>query len=93
MLAGGAAGYLRKGSVPSLVGGCAVGGALIAAGVIISRGDDAKGHSLALAASGLLSAAMGARFIKTGAMMPAGAAAGVGVLTAAYNAKKCQEWL
>ena len=24
---------------------------------------------------------------------PAGAAAGVGVLTAAYNAKKCQEWL
>ena len=82
IILGGVAGYARAGSVMSLAGGGTIGGALVAAGVVISKGKDLEGHALALAASSLLLAAMGARFAKTGKFMPAGAAAGVGALTA-----------
>ena len=73
--------------------GGTIGSALVAAGVVISKGKDLEGHALALAASSLLLAAMGARFAKTGKFMPAGAAASVGALTALYNGKKVGDWM
>ena len=93
LVAGGMAGYAKSGSVASLAAGSSLGGALVAAGVIITKGKDLEGHALALAASSLVLAAMGSRFMKTGKFMPAGAAAALGGLTAVFNGKKVSDWM
>ena len=89
---GGAVGYLKAGSLPSLFGGAAIGGLLLESGVLIQRGHDRDGHRLALATSTALVAVMGARFGRTKKFMPAGMAALMGVAGAAYNGKKVYEW-
>ena len=61
MVVGGAVGYLKAGSLPSLFGGAALGGLLLESGVLIQRGHDRDGHRLALATSTALVAVMGAR--------------------------------
>ena len=91
-IAGGAAGFAKAGSAMSLVGGGAVGAGFLLAGYLIQTGEDFQGHAVGSAAGGTLTAAMGSRFAKTGKMMPAGAAAGLGLLTLAYNLKKAKDW-
>jgi uncharacterized membrane protein (UPF0136 family) len=90
---GGAVGYFRRGSVPSLVAGLAFGGLLIGSGVLISRGESFRGHALATGATGIMTAAMAQRYLSTGKFMPAGAVAALGAIGLAYNAKKALEWM
>ena len=51
-----------------------------------------QGHALACGTSLLLAGAMGPRAIKSGKFMPAGAAASIGMVSAAYQGKKAWEW-
>jgi len=90
---GGAVGYLKKGSVPSLVAGLTFGGLLIGSGIMISQGESFKGHALASGVTGLMTLAMGQRFLSTGKFMPAGMVATLGAAGLAYNVKKTLEWM
>ena len=93
VLVGGAMGYLRKGSMISLVAGMTFGGLLIGSGVLITNGESFKGHSLAAGCTGLMTVAMGQRFVSTGKFMPAGMVACLGAVGLAYNVKKAIEWM
>ena len=53
----------------SLLAGLSVGGVLIGSGVLISQGESYQGHCVASGACGVLTAAMAARFFKTGEFM------------------------
>ena len=90
---GGAVGYFKKGSVPSLVAGLTFGGLLIGSGVMISQGESYKGHALASGVTGLMTVAMAQRFMTTGKFMPAGMVASLGAVGLAYNIKKTLEWM
>ncbi|KAG7351779.1 transmembrane protein [Nitzschia inconspicua] len=90
---GGAVGYFKKGSVPSLVAGLTFGGLLIGSGVLITQGESYKGHVLASGVTGLMTLAMGQRFLASGKFMPAGMVATLGAAGLAYNAKKAIEWM
>ena len=92
VLAGGVAGYAKAGSVPSLIAGVCIGSTLIGAGYTVSQGKDFEGHAMGAASGWILTAAMGQRFLSSGKFMPAGLAAGVGLLTALYNSKKAKDW-
>lgn len=91
--AGGAMGYAKKGSVPSLVAGLTFGGLLIGSGVLISKNEAFQGHALASGTSGVMALAMGKRFVSTGKFMPAGLVATLGAAGLAYNVKKALEWM
>ncbi len=93
VLVGGAVGYMRKGSMISLVAGVTFGGLLIGSGVLITQGESFKGHSLATGCTGLMTVAMGQRFLSTGKFMPAGMVASLGAAGLAYNVKKAIEWM
>ena len=93
VLVGGAMGYLRKGSMISLVAGVTFGGLLIGSGVLITNGESFKGHGLAAGCTGLMTVAMGQRFLSTGKFMPAGMVASLGAIGLAYNVKKAIEWM
>ena len=89
---GGAMGYAKKKSVPSLVAGAALGGGLIYSGVMINSSKEYEGHVLGSGVSMLMAGGMGARFLKTKAFMPAGMVALLGSVAAAYNVNKALEW-
>jgi len=89
---GGAMGFAKKKSVPSLVAGVGLGGALVYTSVMINSGKEFEGHALGSGVGLLLAAGMGARFVKTGAFMPAGMVALLGTVTAAYNVNKAIEY-
>ncbi len=91
-IAGGAAGYFKKGSKASLGAGLVCGGLLIGSGVLISGENQYEGHLLATGTSSLMGLGMGSRYLKTGKVMPAGIVAALGVVSAAYHAKKTLEW-
>jgi uncharacterized membrane protein (UPF0136 family) len=90
---GGAVGYFKKGSVPSLAAGLAFGGLLIGSGVLITKGKSFQGHALASGVTGLMTLAMGQRFLSTGKFMPAGVVASLGAVGLAYNINKAIEWM
>ena len=92
-MVGGAMGYAKKGSVPSLVAGLTFGGLLLGSGILINKGDCYEGHVLASGVTGLMTIAMGQRFLSTGKFMPAGAVATLGAAGLAYNVKKALEWM
>jgi uncharacterized membrane protein (UPF0136 family) len=92
VILGGAVGYFRKGSKPSLGAGLLFGGLLIGSGLMITGDQQFEGHTLAAGVSGLMTLAMGQRFLSTGKFMPAGLVASVGALSAAYHTKKALEW-
>ena len=93
VILGGTAGYIRKGSKPSLGAGLVFGGLLIGSGYMIATTDKQfEGHALAAGVSGLMTIAMGQQFLSTGKFMPAGLVASVGVISAAYETKKALEW-
>ncbi len=89
---GGAVGYAKAGSLPSLAAGLGLGAGFGGAGYLLTQGEGEKGHGLSLGLSVLLSLAMGQRFIATGKVMPPGMLAGIGLASAVYHGKKFAEW-
>jgi len=71
VLAGGAMGWAKAKSKPSLISGIVFGAALIVVGFGIHQGHAADVW-VAIALAGLLAAMMGVRFAKTRKFMPAG---------------------
>ena len=86
-------GYVKKKSVMSAAAGLTFGGLLIGSGVLISQGESYKGHALATGATGVMTLAMGQRFLSTGKFMPAGMVAALGAAGMAYNLQKTLEWM
>ncbi|XP_022907283.1 transmembrane protein 14C [Onthophagus taurus] len=68
--AGGAFGYYKAGSVPSLAAGVIFGTVLAYGAWQVSQ--NANNYSVQLAASSVLAGVMGYRFYNTGKVMPAG---------------------
>lgn len=92
-IVGGIAGYVRKGSTPSLVGGLACGSLLLGSGYMIAKTDmQYEAHLLASGSSGILAVGMGRRYMSTRKFMPAGLVALLGATAMAYNVKKALEW-
>ena len=89
--AGGAMGFIRKRSVPSLVGGMACAGLYAYSGYVINSGEPEAGHKLGLGTSTLIAAGFGARALKTKKMMPAVLAV-LGIAGSFYNFQKWTEW-
>jgi uncharacterized membrane protein (UPF0136 family) len=77
----------------SAVAGLTFGGLLIGSGVLITQGESYQGHALASSVTGLMTLAMGKRFLSTGKFMPAGMVATLGAAGLAYNVQKALEWM
>ena len=92
VLVGGAMGYVKKRSIPSLAAGITFGGLLVGSGILISKNESFKGHALASGVTGVMSVAMAQRYMATKKFMPAGMVASLGVAGLAYNVKKAIEW-
>ena len=75
VIAGGLAGYLKTGSVPSLAAGVLFGG-------IAAFGAYKNNLPIGLVTSASLLGVMGYRFMKTGKIMPAGVVAGLSLIQA-----------
>ena len=90
---GGAMGYFKKGSTMSLVAGLSFGSLLIGSGILITKGENYKGHALASGVTGLMTIAMGQRFLSSGKFMPAGMVTTLGAIGLAYNIQKTLEWM
>lgn len=93
VMLGGVMGYVKKKSAMSAAAGLTFGGLLIGSGVLILQGESYKGHALASGATGVMTLAMGQRFLSTGKFMPAGMVATLGAAGLAYNVKKTLEWM
>jgi uncharacterized membrane protein (UPF0136 family) len=93
VMAGGAVGYMKKGSKASLLAGMAFGSMFLGAGYVIAKTDYVyEGHVVATTASGVMAFAMGQRYLKTYKFMPAGLVAAMGAGACAYNYTKAVEW-
>eukprot|EP00930_Biecheleria_cincta_P098217 TRINITY_DN89897_c0_g1_i1.p1 TRINITY_DN89897_c0_g1~~TRINITY_DN89897_c0_g1_i1.p1 ORF type:complete len:121 (+),score=18.21 TRINITY_DN89897_c0_g1_i1:153-515(+) len=88
---GGAMGYYKAGSTASLIGGVGSGALMVGSGLLVER-DPQSAFLLGSGTSGLLTAGMLPRFLKTKKMMPTGAVTLLGTLALAYNGKKLAEW-
>lgn len=70
-----------------------MGSLYFGSGYLIAKSDSVyEGHLLGAVTSGVMAAAMGQRYLKTGKMMPAGMVAVLGAAACAYNAQKAREW-
>lgn len=91
--AGGIAGYVRASSMRSLIAGGLCGGAFALSSSLISTpGSQERGFRLATGTSAVLMLAMGARFARTGKVMPVGVLAAVSAASTAYHGNKWLEW-
>ncbi|KAJ2719749.1 hypothetical protein GGI07_005026 [Coemansia sp. Benny D115] len=86
---GGAIGYAKGKSIPSLVAGVGLGAAYWYAGTRIQNNEN-YGHDLALATSSLLLFAMGPKALRTRAPVPV-AMSVLGTGAAGYYSKKAYE--
>ncbi|XP_073986648.1 transmembrane protein 14C [Rhodnius prolixus] len=77
---GGAYGYMKSGSVPSLAAGLIFGTLLGVGAFQVSR--NADNYQLSLGTSALLGGLMGYRYYNSGKIMPAGLLAGISVAMA-----------
>lgn len=68
---GGAIGYAKSGSLPSIIAGSAIG-LINAGGTYGLQNGQQNGHFAQLGSSGLMAGVMGKKFLKTGKMMPPG---------------------
>ena len=92
-IVGGAVGYLRKGSKPSLLAGLTVGSIFLGSGYMIAQTDrQYEAHLMASGTGGIMAVGMAQRWMKTSKFMPAGMIAILGAAACAYNAKKSLEW-
>jgi uncharacterized membrane protein (UPF0136 family) len=92
-IVGGLIGYMKKGSHMSLIAGISMGSLLLTSGYMIAKTDYVyEAHILAGATSGIMSIAMGHRYLQTMKFMPAGLVATVGTAACAYNVMKAIEW-
>jgi uncharacterized membrane protein (UPF0136 family) len=92
-IVGGLIGYMKKGSHISLIAGLSMGSLLLTSGYMIAKTDYIyEAHVLAGATSGLMSIAMGHRYLQTMKFMPAGLVATIGTAACAYNVMKAIEW-
>jgi len=89
---GGIVGYVKKGSVPSIAAGAVIGASLIASG-LLADSQPQRAFALGTASSGVLTAAMLHRFIKTRKIMPSGIVSAIGAGALAFNAWKLNEWM
>lgn len=90
---GGIYGYVRKGSRASLIAGMGIGSLLLGSGYMIWKTDRVfEGHTIAATSTGIMTLAMGQRYMAGGKFMPAGLVATIGALGCAYNIKKAIEW-
>lgn len=71
--------------------GLSLGAAFAYSGYLCTQ-DPKLGHGLALGTSMVLTGAMGARFVKTQKLMPAGVMAVAGTLSSVYQFQKFREW-
>ena len=93
VIIGGAMGYIKKGSTPSLVAGLTFGSLFLGSAYMIAKTDSQyQAHLLASGTGGVMALGMGQRFLKTGKFMPAGLVAVLGAAACAYNVKKSMEW-
>ncbi|KAG2484877.1 hypothetical protein HYH03_016361 [Edaphochlamys debaryana] len=92
MIGGGVMGYVRKKSLPSLLGGLTLGAAYGATAYIIQTHDALLGHQVGAATSVVLATMMGVRLARTKKVMPAGVLAGVGALASFYHIQKARQW-
>ncbi|KAF2348799.1 Poly(ADP-ribose) polymerase catalytic domain [Trinorchestia longiramus] len=88
---GGAIGYLKAGSLPSLGAGLLFGTALCYGAYQIS--ENPRNYQFSLGTSILLGAFMGARFYNSGKFMPAGLIATLSVLNAGRLGARAMGWL
>lgn len=91
-IAGGAMGFAKKRSTPSLIAGVACGSLLVGSGVLISKNESFRGHALASGVNGIMAAAMAKRYASSRKFMPAGLVAVLGSVGFAYNVRKTLEW-
>mmetsp|Transcript_83444 Transcript_83444/g.231595 ORF Transcript_83444/g.231595 Transcript_83444/m.231595 type:complete len:135 (-) Transcript_83444:127-531(-) len=84
---GGAFAFLRKGSVPSLVGGVGCGGALLGSAALVGR-NPRRAFSLGALVSSVLTVVMLLRALKMRKMMPAGLVTMLGTLALVANASQ-----
>ena len=92
VIAGGLYAFIVKKSAPSLYGSLLLGSGLIAGGVLISNGNDLLGHSVSAAASTGMVAVGISRYISSKKPFPAFPIVILGIVSAAYNAKKSYDW-
>eukprot|EP00545_Synedropsis_sp_CCMP1620_P010316 CAMPEP_0119004076 /NCGR_PEP_ID=MMETSP1176-20130426/940_1 /TAXON_ID=265551 /ORGANISM="Synedropsis recta cf, Strain CCMP1620" /LENGTH=180 /DNA_ID=CAMNT_0006955745 /DNA_START=135 /DNA_END=677 /DNA_ORIENTATION=+ len=85
VFAGGLMGFVKKGSKASLIAGSTFGGLLMLSAYIIGGKKSSKGNVLGSGVAGLLTYAMGKKFLKSGKFMPAGLIAGLGTVAFVYN--------
>lgn len=81
---GGLMGYLKAGSLPSLIMGSAFGLLLIASGWLALQ-QNSIAYALCLVLSGVLTLFFGYRFYLTGAIMPAGVMSMLSLIAFAYT--------
>ncbi|PNW78719.1 hypothetical protein CHLRE_09g387838v5 [Chlamydomonas reinhardtii] len=90
--AGGVMGYVKKKSLPSLLGGLAFGAAYGATAWTIQNHDAYVGHTVGAATSAVMATMMGLRLAKTKKVMPSGILTGLGLLGLLYHANKARQW-
>eukprot|EP00455_Lapot_gusevi_P033742 TRINITY_DN3696_c0_g2_i1.p1 TRINITY_DN3696_c0_g2~~TRINITY_DN3696_c0_g2_i1.p1 ORF type:complete len:113 (+),score=43.91 TRINITY_DN3696_c0_g2_i1:57-395(+) len=90
---GGVAGFAKSKSTPSLAAGLALSAAFGASAYMITSTDQvASGYLCGTVASGVMTAAMASRFVKTRSVFPAGVLALIGGLSLAYHGSKYIQW-
>ena len=89
----GAVGYLKKRSVPSLVGGTVIGASFLGSAYLINSGSASNGFLLGSASSTALIGVMLPRFISTQKFMPAGVNVVIGAAALAYNGYQAKQFL
>eukprot|EP01103_Thecamoeba_quadrilineata_P006220 TRINITY_DN1594_c0_g1_i3.p1 TRINITY_DN1594_c0_g1~~TRINITY_DN1594_c0_g1_i3.p1 ORF type:complete len:108 (-),score=4.29 TRINITY_DN1594_c0_g1_i3:278-601(-) len=91
---GGVMGYLKARSFPSLMAGLTFSALFAGSGYLIAHSaTPERGHGIAAGSSLVLAGVMVSRTIRTGKTLPAGAIAGVSILSAAYQGAKVYSYL
>jgi uncharacterized membrane protein (UPF0136 family) len=83
--AGGAMGFVTKGSKASLIAGSTFGGLLMISAFLISKKNSRNGNIMGAGVAGMLTYAMGKKFFASKKFMPAGLIASLGTIAFIYN--------